>query len=496
MEYDIALVSLPAFTQKCPSLGLANLASYLSENQFDVFCYDYGISFYKTALNKFKVKNTLIQDLNLSLYPLWGVANWLNYPGTIDPTTGTSLLNSLCPVCSKLYQPIFQEFRAQIDITTSLLDSYAQTLTDLDTSVYAFSLLIGNAAASLYVLQKIKINKPDATIILGGPETSLYYRAQFYPQIEGVDFTVYHNEGEIPLASILSYLEGKIPKQSIPGILIKAQGKITSTAPPNLLDLNKLPVAKYDLVQTGYNMSQLKSLDVLTSKGCPYNCTFCNEPFVWGSFRPKSSPRIVDELKYYVENYGIYQFELADNTFSASPSLINALEKLSTAGIVIKWSGNGRINELNNPKLEKYNRLGLTHCYFGIESGSSRILQLMGKNFNISDASTILKACAHHQIKTSAYFMVGFPGETEEDFQKTINFVTNHNFMEKILTSVFTIMPNIPLLKSPFLRPVRLGPKELNAFTYVTSDNVTHNDREKRFLRLHKLWNQIKSSKT
>jgi radical SAM superfamily enzyme YgiQ (UPF0313 family) len=493
MEFDIVLASLPVFTQKCPSLGLASLATYLKSKKFKVSCYDFSPQFHAQINKRFKITSSLIQELNLSLDPLWGAANWLGLNEAITPQIGHHILTSLCPVCSELYRPIFNEFQSQISLTQKVLDSYIKELVNLDTRSYGFSLLLGNAAASLYVIKKIKERKPDVPIIVGGPETSPYYRAPFYSETKDIDIIIYHSEGEIPLEYFLLYLKGNLAKQNIPGICFKTQNGLEKTPPPSLLDLNDLPIPDFELVQTGSKLHQLKSLDILISKGCPHQCTFCNEPLLWGSYRPKKVNKIADEIHYYVETHGIDHFELGDNTFSASPTFIPALEKLYSAGIKVNWSGNCKINELNTQKIQDYQKFGLIHSYFGIESGSPKILRLMGKNFDISSAAKLLKSCHKHQIKTSLYFMVGFPGETSVNFQETVDFINQNHYITNFMTSVFSLMPGTPILNSNLLTPIQIGPKALNTFTYQTQDGVTHEERKNRFMSLQKLKQQILS---
>jgi radical SAM superfamily enzyme YgiQ (UPF0313 family) len=487
MEFDLALVSLPAFTQKCPSIGLATLAAYLKD-RYHILCYDYGIEFYKTALPQFTVTDPLIQMLKLSLYPLWGASNWVGLPDTINPEIGQALLKSLCPVCSALYQPIFTEFTNQRALTQTILESYASRLIALDVNNYGFSLMSGNAVASLYVIKRIKEEKPDATIIVGGPETSPYYRAEFYSQMKEIDFTIYPAEGQIPLDRTLSFLKGNLAKKSdIPGVYFKTKEGIQRTAPPPPLDLNNAPIPEFSIIEPhSYNLS---SIDLLASTGCPYHCRFCNEPLIWGSYRPKSQKRIMDEIQHYIHSYGTTQFELGDNTFGASPSFFPALEQLTQDGVKFEWAGNCRINELNASRISKYRQFGLTHCYFGIESASPKVLALMAKQYDIQRARTILKACHEHQVRSTLYFMVGFPGETSDEFQKTCNFIDeNREYISDILTSVFTLMPGTSMMTSPDLYPVQFSPKYLNAFTYHSNDGITHADRKERFLQLRGRW--------
>jgi radical SAM superfamily enzyme YgiQ (UPF0313 family) len=464
------------------------------KDHYDIFCYDFGIEFYKNALPQFIVTDPLIQALKLSLYPLWGASNWVGLSDTVDLETGQALLKSLCPVCSDLYQPIFTEFTNQRSLTLNILESYAARLIALDVNNYGFSLILGNAVSSLYVIKRIKEEKPDATIIVGGPETSSYYRAGFYSQMKEIDFTIYHAEGEIPLDRTLAFLKGDLPKKSdIPGAYFKTKGGIQKTDPPQLLDLNEVPIPDFSFI--GPHSYNLSSVDLLTSKGCPYHCRFCNEPLIWGFYRPKSQKRIIDEIQHYFHRYGTIQFELGDNTFGASPSLISALEQLTRKGVKIEWGGNCRINELNASRIAKYHQFGLTHCYFGIESASPKILALMAKPYDIQRACAILKACHQNQVRSTLYFMVGFPGETSEEFLKSLNFIDeNRKYISDILTSVFTLMPGTPIMTSSDLQPIQIGPKYLNAFTYHSNDGITHADRKNRFLQLQGCWDNTAKS--
>ena len=95
MEFDIVLASLPAFTQKCPSLGLASLTSYLKSKQFNISCFDFGPQFHAQIRKRFKITNTLVKELNLSLDTLWGAANWLGLNEAVPPQTGQHILTSL-----------------------------------------------------------------------------------------------------------------------------------------------------------------------------------------------------------------------------------------------------------------------------------------------------------------------------------------------------------------------------------------------------------------
>lgn len=497
MEFDIVLVTLPAYTQNCPSLSLVSLATYLTEKGYQVKALDNSVHFYHKMFPQFTLSNPLASQLHLSPYPLWGISNWVGFNEIINLSTGQALIKSLCPVCSDLYQPIFSEFNQQNHLTRGILDSYASALANLDSNLFGFSLILGNALPSLYVIKKLKARRPESKILIGGPEAFLSYRAQFYAQFSEIDYVIHSSEGEVPLESLLSHLKNEIPIDQVPGICFFKQGRFHTTPSPSPQNLDALPMPNFETVEPPIRIEALSYLDILTSKGCSYHCSFCNEPSIWGSYRSKSPKTIYDEIHHYVSSYGIYNFELNDNSFGSSRNLLNALELLSKAGIRLQWGGNCRINELNSQRLQHYRDLGLDHCYFGIESASPKVLRQMGKPIALSKASTLLKQCKPLQIHNSLYFLVGYPGESPHDFQKTLNFLeTGSSFIDNILISVFTLLGGAPIHRSSLLEPIPLNPTILNAYTYRTFDGVTHSDRRERFLKLHEYKNLFLSSVT
>ncbi|MHA1263747.1 MAG: B12-binding domain-containing radical SAM protein [Candidatus Helarchaeota archaeon] len=495
MELDLVLVLLPAYTQDCPSLGLTALTTYLTEKGYNLRSFDYSVQFFKYDFPKFSIQHSLVKQLHVSLYPLWGISHWLHFPQIIAQPHGRALIQSLCPVALDLYQPLFDEFGAKISRYLQTLKAYTDKLAALPTATYGFSLHLSNAISSLYVIKQLKQIKPESTIIVGGPEAFPSFRARFYSQIPEIDFTVYHSEGEVPLERILAHLKEKIPKNEIPGVCINSHHTFYKTNPSPLLDIDQLPIPQFQLVDTGISPNKLKSIDLLISKGCPYNCLFCNEPSIWGSYRPKSPKKIYEEIQYYLEHFGITHFELNDNSFSTSPSLQSALKKLYDAGYQFKWGGNCRANELSSKKLQQFARLGLNWCYFGAESASPTLLQIMRKQIDPNHLFALLSDCKQFDIQTFLYFLVGFPGETDTDFQATVKFITRGSSnIDNIYSSIFSLMVNTPIFYSKLLIPQQLPPKILNIFTYHTTDGVTHEIRKARFLTLQRIKEQFFST--
>ncbi|MFX1453630.1 MAG: radical SAM protein, partial [Promethearchaeota archaeon] len=185
-------------------------------------------------------------------------------------------------------------------------------------------------------------------------------------------------------------------------------------------------------------------------------------------------------------------FEIVDNAFNLSESFRKTLDSLYHSNVKITWGGNCEISHINEKQIFNYIDRGLSHCFFGLESASSKILKLMNKRVNINNFSKLLHQISNTGVRAYLYIMIGFPNETEKDFDETINFIkVNAKYIENIVVSVFTLMKSSPIFDSNLVKPIALNPLELNAWTYETFDGVTHKDRMRRFLFIKKLWKKI-----
>jgi len=490
MEYDIVLTSLPAYNSLIPSFSLASLQSFLSSKGFRLHCVDCSFDFYHGHLKNFKLP-TEFQDQKELKFGNWGYANWFIFRELLGLSREQVQLfiESLGPVCSKLYQTIFTKFEDQKDKTIRILDRYVEYLEKFDTDLFGFSIVVGNAVASIYVANCLKRRNSDIKIILGGPEASNIYRGDFYARLNSIDAVIHHNEGELPLFHILRLKKEKLKIQGAPGITFFSNGSLIKTESPPALNLDELPIPAYnslDLVNQDFR--NVSSLRIFCSKGCPSNCVFCNDNSIWGPFRVKKPTSVVREIEYYNSVLGINEIALADNSFNSTTTFRKALDILKSTGISIEWGGNAEFRGWSDEKIVNYSRDGLKYCYFGLESGSHRVLKLMNKLIDLDDASRIIKKMDEMGVRVGVYVMVGFPGETLEDFSQTLEFLQTHDReIQDFLVSVFTLQKGSAMFNNPLVQYISIEPPELNAWIYRTQDGTSHEDRKQRFQRLKKM---------
>jgi radical SAM superfamily enzyme YgiQ (UPF0313 family) len=188
------------------------------------------------------------------------------------------------------------------------------------------------------------------------------------------------------------------------------------------IDLNQYPFPDRSLLINEKVYSSEDMGLIMASRGCPYSCTYCATQTNRVNFR--SSDHIVDEIINVKQKYGTIQFTFKDDSFTVNHNLVEDLcQKLINNKLKITWECNTRVNLINEKLLRLMIKAGCNFIKVGIESGSEKILNRMKKGITheqIKQASKLFKKVGIHW---TGYFMIGVPGETQSDIQKTINFL-------------------------------------------------------------------------
>jgi len=482
-DYDIQLINLPAFTSLSPSLALASLGTYLYERGYRVHVKDYSFEFFKKEFNNLKISNKF--DFEIPSFFIFGISNWLTFSEYLFPDDfiPNNVLKSLCPVSNDLYKDVYQELKNQKKSIQNVIDKYVKEITSVSANNIGFSINIGNGAASLYAAKKIKEIFPEKRIIFGGSETRFTYRPKFYLSFPFVDVVIHHFQGEVPLLDLITPNK---PLELSRGIGFLKNDDPFFTPPPALIDVNDLPIPNYDIIET---KEKFDVINIFFTRGCNSNCLFCNEKSFLPHFLTKSPQKVINEITYY-QDQGFEKFETIDQSFNNSPEILNEIiERITENNIKIEWGGNAECYKMTEKLLKKTVKSGLTHCYYGIESGSKDILNLMKKPLNLDHAIKLLRLGNEHGLEQFVYIIVGFPGETNDDFEKTRAFLMNNQeFIKGSIISIYTLLNGSEMFNNGLIKPIQLQPKILNAFTYESKDGITHEIRKERYLNLKKVY--------
>lgn len=190
-----------------------------------------------------------------------------------------------------------------------------------------------------------------------------------------------------------------------------------------IMDIDSIPLPDYNAVDIrGYERTLLgeRLLSVLTSRGCPYKCAFCNS-IIWNGARRvrfRQPGCVAEEIEYLMERYDITHFRFIDDLFAMSESRIEALAKvLRPLDIIYRCTA--RCNIFNAAIAHRLVDSGCVQVEFGVESGSDRVLKMMNKRQTSQDVRRSLQIAKYAGLKVRVYLIVGFPGETWETLNET-----------------------------------------------------------------------------
>ncbi|OGW46083.1 MAG: hypothetical protein A2Y66_00525 [Nitrospirae bacterium RBG_13_41_22] len=293
----------------------------------------------------------------------------------------------------------------------------------------------------------IKKRFPHTPIILGGPHiTSNVEHAMSF---EDFDYGVI-GEGEITALDLLNALSKKKSVKDIPGIAYRDENRKVIMTPKRdfITNLDMLPFPAYDLIQDiklytppPSNYKTLPVINIITSRGCPNQCTFCDRNIFGQKYRERSAENVFEEIKYLWKTYHIREVAFVDDTFLINKRRIHRLfELLNREGLHFPWTCMARINNVNFEFLQFLKKNGCWNIAFGIESGDEDILKVIKKNISLSNVKQVIDWCDKLKIKTKGFFIVGHPLETIETIDKTITFACSLK-LDAVVVTVNTPIP-------------------------------------------------------
>lgn len=293
------------------------------------------------------------------------------------------------------------------------------------------------AEDSFRTARLVKETLPNAVTVFGGAHTSAM--PETVVKDKNVDIAVV-GEGELSFLEIAERIESKKRIDNVKGTVVKKGKMIIRNAPREFIEnINELPFpARHLLPMQLYKEHEHRHYpfakkspvtEIVSSRGCPGNCLFCSIKNVWGrKWRARSPENIVAEIESLNKKFGIKEFNFIDDNISANPQRLEKFcDLLIRKKLDITWeTSNGiAIWTLDEKLLKKMRDSGYYRAKFGIESGSIETLKYIRKPVNLERASRIIEICNKLGIWSASTFVIGFPDETREEIEKTINFAKN-----------------------------------------------------------------------
>ncbi len=335
------------------------------------------------------------------------------------------------------------------------IDAEAQNLTSEDILTYfqdgKFNVLGISATTvafhrSLELAVTVKKSLQETPVIIGGPHVSSQPSQPL--QFDAFDYAVPY-EGEETLLELLQSLEDKTSPENIKGIVFRYNNEIrVNPQRAYIKELDTLPFPAYDLIPDlsvysppPFNYKQRPVANIITSRGCPNNCTFCERTTFGRKLRMRSPENIADEIELLIKKFGINEIAFVDDTFTVKSERIYEIFDLTRKkGLHFPWTCMSRVDTVDENLLEYMRDNGCWYIAFGIESGDEEILKEIRKKIRLSDVERVVALCNRIGIKTKGFFIVGHPKESLETIDKTIAFAKSLK-LDHIVVTVNTPMP-------------------------------------------------------
>jgi radical SAM superfamily enzyme YgiQ (UPF0313 family) len=268
----------------------------------------------------------------------------------------------------------------------------------------------------LQIMEQVKQLRPDCRCVLGGPHASAVAR----PTMDRRPFVdaIVIGEGELSLPDLIrAYADGN--DGPIPGVLRRGTSIVDGGPRPLVTSLDDLPVPAYDL----YNGTPEEEIFIEVGRGCPFQCTFCSTaPFWQRRHRVKSPARILSEIRIVQQLFRSQRVHFTHDLLTTDKRWVGDLcDTLIAAGVPVKWTCSARTDTVDRTLLGRMAAAGCNAIYFGIESGSARVLKDIQKDVPIERSLDVLRACRDVGIRPNAGFIAGFPTEDRASLRDTFD---------------------------------------------------------------------------
>ncbi len=287
----------------------------------------------------------------------------------------------------------------------------------------------GQATPSIYdVYRTAKIVKEfdqDVLVVVGGSHVT-FQDMQVLHECPAIDVVV-RGEGEITMNELLEAHVNHNDFVDILGVAFRKNNTpIRTPDRPPIEDLDSIPFPAYDLLHLSrYFKSNARFTTMLTSRGCPYGCTFCSSSRIAGKrWRGRLPENVIRKVKLLEEKYGVREVEFIDDLFTYDVTRVRAIcEGLKEEGPKVGWTCSTRANILSrHPEMAEWLRSAGCHTlYMGVESGSQRVLNAMRKGITLGQVEHAVEVAKNAGLELVLSFMFGYPGETELEANETMD---------------------------------------------------------------------------
>lgn len=306
---------------------------------------------------------------------------------------------------------------------------FLKEIKEFSPDIIAMSTFASNIYNVLFWADVFKTVLPDCIIVIGGNHAS-YIPNECLKKSKGLDMVV-RFEGEIPFKMICEQIKNKkYDFSKIPNLTYRENGTIRENPQIDLIkDLGELPMLNRDNFKENIKKAEdIVHADMITARGCPFNCTFCNCNHYWNKiYRVRLIESVIQELKSLIKVYSnLESVRFRDESITINKHRCKMLcEAIKENGISLNFQAHSRLDGLDEDVIKSLSETGFKLLFIGLESGSKDVLNRLKKGIKIERAKGVIKLLRKYGIRFRISFMTETPNEKFKDTFKTIKLIKN-----------------------------------------------------------------------
>jgi len=336
-----------------------------------------------------------------------------------------------------------------IDSTAQILDN-KETLEEIKKfkpDIVGFTGVTPSILKAAKMASMVKDLYPSIPILIGGPHFTAI------PEKTLMDYPVFNygvvGEGEITIVELVNTLASNRKPSNVPGVAFRENGRVRFNPPrPPIMNLDSLPFPAWELLDDFpskyhpalFKYKRLPSTHIISSRGCPHKCIFCDTSVFSRRVRFHSPEYVLEMVDFLAKHFKIKEVVFEDDQFLVKQERVAEIcEGLLNAKFDIAWSCSGRVDSVNDLDLLKLmKRSGCWQINYGIESSSQKILDFAKKAITIEQVEKTVSLTRKAGILAKGYFIFGLPFETEKTMKNSIRFAKQIPLAD---VSVFMLTP-------------------------------------------------------
>ncbi len=377
----------------------------------------------------------------------------------INPSLETKIYSPWPPLGILYLGTILKENGFTVNLLDAAAKNYSSTqvlnwIKQKKPEIIGISIFTIAFLPTIKLIRLIRKWNPSIKIIVGHYHPTIEAEQIIRKYGDYIDFCV-RGEGEYTFLELCEYLDKNIDKLPfhMKGLTFRDQNKKIISTPdaPLIVNLDILPFPDRKLIDfdykwnfAGFEFSKSKLTTMISSRGCPFNCSYCAcSRLAKRRFRPRNPQNIVNEM-LLIEDQGYTELNFVDDNFTLQPKrTIKICELIKKEKIDINWHTDGRVDQTSQNMLNWMRKAGCKSIWFGFESANQRILDLYNKRTKVSQFNEAIRKSRKANIDLIiGLFMLGAPTETLDEVKNTINFAINSD-IDVPFFNVVEIFPGI-----------------------------------------------------